>query len=361
MPRPARADRGCTGGRAGNCPLLRVWLRERMTFSFSTPLSTRERPYGASHTGRSYKLKSKIIPVLAAAMVAATLAAATDVSAQGRGRGWKGPGWGWKGPGWGWRGPAWGWRRPGWRGGVAAGVVGGAIVAGAILASRPPGYVVYRGYAEPLYAPNCYWARRPVLDPAGRVIGYTGRPIQVCPGYVEGPPPAYAGPPPPPDYGGPPPPPDYGGPPPPPAYGGPPPPAHAGPPTTANAGPPLPVRAPATVRSVSRDGGQTGVQGGRKPASQVTSDRPPERPSSGKQSDRPQAPPAVEQLPAGGPPAPSSARTEARPPVPGAPTTSGPQQGPMPAASVETGGPSTDTDDSAEQRRLTESPAAARV
>ena len=35
-------------------------------------------------------------PALAAAMVAATLAAATDVSAQGRGRGWNGTGWGGK-------------------------------------------------------------------------------------------------------------------------------------------------------------------------------------------------------------------------------------------------------------------------
>jgi hypothetical protein len=280
-------------------------------------------------------------------MVAATLATATDASAQWRGRGWGGPGWGWRGPGRGWRGPGWGWRRPGWGAGVAAGVVGGAIIAGAILASRPSGYVVYPGYAEPLYAPNCYWASQPVLDPAGRVVGYTGRPVQVCPGYVEGPPPGYAGPPPPPDYGGPPPA-AYSGPPPtgyrgppPTGYRGPPPPAHAGPPPTANAGPPtpMPVRAPAAVRAVSHDGGQASVQ--RKPAPQSTSDRLSGPPSSGKQSDPPQVPPAVEQMPAGGPPAPNSPRTDARPRGPGVPTASSPQKGARPAASVETGGPAT--------------------
>jgi hypothetical protein len=100
------------------------------------------------------------------------------------------------------------WWRGGWWGpGVAAGVVAGAVVAGAIIASRPPGYVVYPGYPQPVYAPGCYWASRPIYDPAGRVVGYTGQPVQVCPGY-SGPPPAggpgYAGGPPPggPGYAG---------------------------------------------------------------------------------------------------------------------------------------------------------------
>jgi hypothetical protein len=118
-----------------------------------------------------------------------TLAAtATDASAQW-GRGW--------GPGWGWRGGCC-WRGPGVGAGIAAGVVGGAIVAGAILATRPAGYVVYPGYAQPLSGPGCYWASQPILDPYGRVVGYTGRPVQVCPGYAASPPPpaAYAGPPP---------------------------------------------------------------------------------------------------------------------------------------------------------------------
>jgi hypothetical protein len=129
-------------------------------------------------------MKKKLTALFAAAMIVGTLAAtATDASAQ------------WRGPGWGWRGPGWGWRRPGWGPGVAAGVVGGAIIAGAILASRPAGYVVYPGYAQPVYAPGCYWASQPVLDPAGRVVGYTGQPVQVCPGYAGPPPAAYGGPP----------------------------------------------------------------------------------------------------------------------------------------------------------------------
>jgi len=82
--------------------------------------------------------------------------------------------------------------------GFAAGVIGGAVVAGAIIASRPPGYVVYPGYAEPLYGPGCYWASQQVYDRWGRVVGYSGAPVQVCPGYGGPPPPAYAGPPPPP-------------------------------------------------------------------------------------------------------------------------------------------------------------------
>jgi len=92
------------------------------------------------------------------------------------------------------------WRRGwGWGPGVAAGIVGGAVIAGAIIASRPPGYVVYPGYAQPVHGPGCYWASRPVYDPYGRVLGYTGQPVQVCPNYVPpAPPPAgYAVPPPP--------------------------------------------------------------------------------------------------------------------------------------------------------------------
>jgi hypothetical protein len=56
---------------------------------------------------------------------------------------------------------------------------------------------VYPGYAEPVYGPGCYWASQPVYDSAGRVVGYMGQPVQVCPGYGGPPPPGYAGPPPP--------------------------------------------------------------------------------------------------------------------------------------------------------------------
>jgi hypothetical protein len=120
-------------------------------------------------------MKRTVVSLLGAAAIAAVVAApATEASAWWRG------GWGW---GWG------------------PGVVAGAIVAGAIIASRPPGYVVYPGYAEPIYAPGCYWASRPVYDAGGRVVGYTGQPVQVCPGYSP-PAPGYAGAPPPPRYAG---------------------------------------------------------------------------------------------------------------------------------------------------------------
>jgi hypothetical protein len=121
-------------------------------------------------------MNKNIVSLLGAATMVVTVAATTtDTSAQWRGRGW------------------------GWGPGIAAGVIGGAVIAGAIIASRPPGYVVYEGYAQPVYAPGCYWASQPLYDGAGRVVGYTGQPVQVCPGY-SGPPPSaptgYAGGPP---------------------------------------------------------------------------------------------------------------------------------------------------------------------
>jgi len=117
-------------------------------------------------------MKKTLAGLVAAATIAAILAmSATDASAQRRGRGW------------------------GWGPGVAAGIIGGAIIAGAIIASRPPGYVVYEGYGQPVYGPGCYWASQPLYDSFGRVVGYTGQPVQVCPGY-SAPPPGYAGGPP---------------------------------------------------------------------------------------------------------------------------------------------------------------------
>jgi hypothetical protein len=104
--------------------------------------------------------------LLTAATIAVSLSAATtDASAYWR-RGW------------------------GWGPGIAAGVVGGAIIAGAIVASQPRGYVVYPGYAQPVSGPGCYWASQPLYDQWGRVAGYSGQPVQVCPGYA--PPPAAA-------------------------------------------------------------------------------------------------------------------------------------------------------------------------
>ena len=127
-------------------------------------------------------MKKTFAGMVAVAVIAGTLAASTtDASAQ-----WYGRGWGWRGPGW-------------WGPGIAAGVIGG-LFAGAIIASMPPGYVVYPGYAQPVYAPGCYWASQPNYDAAGHVVGYTGQPVQVCPGYAPppAPPPGYVGAPPPP-------------------------------------------------------------------------------------------------------------------------------------------------------------------
>ena len=78
--------------------------------------------------------------LLAAATIALTLTAtATDVSAQWRRRGW------------------------GWGPGVAAGVIGGVVITG------------HPSLSTTLQA---------------GVVGYTGRPVQVCPCYVAPPPPA---------------------------------------------------------------------------------------------------------------------------------------------------------------------------
>ena len=78
------------------------------------------------------------------------------------------------------------WRRHGhggWGPGIAAGIIGGALITGAIIASRPRGYVAYEGYGQPVHHHGCYWAAEPVYDRYGRVVGYAGQPVQVCPGY----------------------------------------------------------------------------------------------------------------------------------------------------------------------------------
>ena len=76
--------------------------------------------------------------------------------------------------------------------GVGAGIIGGlaagAIIGGAIANSGPryygpdPGYVVYEGYGA-RYPSDCYggyWARRPMRDGYGNVVGWS-RPRFVCP------------------------------------------------------------------------------------------------------------------------------------------------------------------------------------
>ena len=85
-------------------------------------------------------------------------------------------------------------------GAIAAGVIGGlaagAIIGGAI-AGRPAyaapapvyggyapvsGYAAYDGYAapRPIGCPGGYWARRPMVDRFGNVVGYS-RPRFFCP------------------------------------------------------------------------------------------------------------------------------------------------------------------------------------
>jgi hypothetical protein len=81
-------------------------------------------------------------------------------------------------------------RGPACAGAVGLGILGGAIVGGAIAGSAAannayapaPGYVPYGGYGAPYPAacPGGYWARRPLLDPYGNVVGYS-RPRFFCP------------------------------------------------------------------------------------------------------------------------------------------------------------------------------------
>jgi hypothetical protein len=101
----------------------------------------------------------------AAATLAVALAAApTDANAQRR---W---------------GPALG---LGILGGVAAGVIVGSAVANSYGPAYvvQPGYVPYGAYAggPPVGCPGGYWARMPVYDPYGNVVGYRGRPRYFCP------------------------------------------------------------------------------------------------------------------------------------------------------------------------------------
>jgi hypothetical protein len=73
--------------------------------------------------------------------------------------------------------------------GILGGVAAGAIVGSAIANSYGPAYVVQPGYAPyaaydagpPVGCPGGYWARVPVYDPYGNVVGYRGRPRYFCP------------------------------------------------------------------------------------------------------------------------------------------------------------------------------------
>jgi hypothetical protein len=86
------------------------------------------------------------------------------------------------------------WRRHGHGGGaVAAGIIGG-LAAGAIIGSAAagawgpnyvvaPGYMAYPAYGgpAPVGCPGGYWARMPLYDAYGNVVGYRGRPRFFCP------------------------------------------------------------------------------------------------------------------------------------------------------------------------------------
>jgi hypothetical protein len=75
--------------------------------------------------------------------------------------------------------------------GIAAGILGGLIVGGAIANAYAypriyypeAGYEPYPVYAAraPIGCPGGYWARRPLLDRHGNVVGHT-RPRYFCPG-----------------------------------------------------------------------------------------------------------------------------------------------------------------------------------
>ena len=73
--------------------------------------------------------------------------------------------------------------------GILGGVAAGAIVGSAIANSYGPAYVVQPGYAAypgyyggaPVGCPGGYWARVPVYDPYGNVVGWRGRPRYFCP------------------------------------------------------------------------------------------------------------------------------------------------------------------------------------
>ena len=71
--------------------------------------------------------------------------------------------------------------------GIAGGLISGAVIGGAIANSQPyyapaPGYVVYNGYGAPypVSCPGGYWARRPVRDGYGNIVGWS-RPRFICP------------------------------------------------------------------------------------------------------------------------------------------------------------------------------------
>lgn len=77
--------------------------------------------------------------------------------------------------------------------GIGLGLLGGMIIGGAIASNAyayPRAYYPVDGYAPyaayrapvPVDCPDGYWARRPIMDPYGNVVGYS-RPRFFCPAY----------------------------------------------------------------------------------------------------------------------------------------------------------------------------------
>jgi hypothetical protein len=72
--------------------------------------------------------------------------------------------------------------------GILGGLAAGAIIGSAIANSAYPAYAIQPGYAPyaayaapvPVGCPGGYWARRPLMDQWGNVVGYS-RPRFFCP------------------------------------------------------------------------------------------------------------------------------------------------------------------------------------
>ena len=110
-------------------------------------------------------MRKVLTGLMAVAMIGGTLAAsATNADAQWRRGG-------------GWVGPA-----------IVGGIIGSAIVGATIANAYGPQYVVEPGWEPygayrvrgPVGCAGGYWARRPVVDRFGNVIGYS-RPRFFCP------------------------------------------------------------------------------------------------------------------------------------------------------------------------------------
>jgi hypothetical protein len=103
---------------------------------------------GAFLGGTTAPAAAGVLPTNIAALKTADTSLVTEVR------------WGWRGGGWGWRGGGWGHRGWGWGGAaVAAGVLGGALVASSYYSPYAYGYPAYGygyGYGYPAYGYPAY-------------------------------------------------------------------------------------------------------------------------------------------------------------------------------------------------------------